>query len=105
MFGALIAVILPDIITEQVQPFVQMVLKWIGSSFFLMINFLLFAIIILAVSPLGSRKVGGEHAVVEYSNFGWFAMLFAAGMGSGLVFWGVAEPALHSLDPPLKQSL
>ncbi|WP_228482525.1 MULTISPECIES: BCCT family transporter [unclassified Pseudoalteromonas] len=105
MFGALIAVILPDVITEQVQPFVQMILKWIGSSFFLLVNFLLFAIIILAISPLGSRKVGGEHAVVEYSNFGWFAMLFAAGMGSGLVFWGVAEPALHSLDPPLKQSL
>lgn len=105
MLGALIAVILPSFITEQVQPFVQTVLDWIGSSFFLMVNFLLFAIIILAISPLGSRKVGGQDAVVEYSNFGWFAMLFAAGMGSGLVFWGVAEPALHSLDPPLKQSL
>jgi len=105
MLGALVAVILPSFITEQVQPFVQTVLDWIGSSFFLMVNFLLFAIIILAISPLGSRKVGGQDAVVEYSNFGWFAMLFAAGMGSGLVFWGVAEPALHSLDPPLKQSL
>ena len=64
MFGALIAVILPDVITEQVQPFIQMILKWTGSSFFLLVNFLLFAIIILAISPLGSRKVGGEHAVV-----------------------------------------
>ncbi len=55
MLGALIAVILPSFITEQVQPFVQTVLDWIGSSFFLMVNFLLFAIIILAISPLGSR--------------------------------------------------
>ncbi|WP_421419630.1 BCCT family transporter [Pseudoalteromonas lipolytica] len=102
---ALIAVVLPNLMTEQVQPMISKALAHIGSGFFLLINFLLFAVIILAFSPLGTRKIGGENARIEYSNFGWFAMLFAAGMGSGLVFWGVAEPALHSLSPPLKQSL
>ena len=46
MFGALIAVILPDVITEQVQPFVQMLLKWTGSSFFLLVNFLVLKFIL-----------------------------------------------------------
>lgn len=75
-----------------------MVLKWIGSSFFLMINFLLFVIIILVVSLLGSCKVGGEYVVVEYLNFGWFVMLFVVGMGLGLVFWGVVEFVLYFFD-------
>ncbi|GEK54259.1 glycine/betaine ABC transporter [Pseudoalteromonas espejiana] len=49
--------------------------------------------------------MGGEHAQIEFSLFGWLSMLFAAGMGSGLIFWGVAEPALHSVNSVLKQSL
>ncbi|XQF93683.1 BCCT family transporter [Pseudoalteromonas espejiana] len=46
-----------------------------------------------------------NHAQIEFSLFGWLSMLFAAGMGSGLIFWGVAEPALHSVNSVLKQSL
>ncbi len=61
--------------------------------------------IAIAISPLGQRKIGGAQALVEFSTFGWLSMLFAAGMGSGLIFWGVAEPALHTVNSPLKQSL
>ena len=61
--------------------------------------------IAIAVSPLGQRKIGGSQARVEFSTFGWLSMLFAAGMGSGLIFWGVAEPALHTVNSPLKQTL
>ena len=49
----------------------------------------------LILSPLGSVRLGGKDARPDYGYFGWFAMLFAAGMGIGLVFYGVSEPVTH----------
>ncbi|WP_417308185.1 BCCT family transporter [Devosia sp.] len=49
----------------------------------------------LAVSPLGKIRIGGSEAKPDYSYTGWLAMLFAAGMGIGLVFYGVSEPVSH----------
>lgn len=56
--------------------------------------------IALAVSRYGELKLGGEDDEPEFSVGAWFAMLFAAGMGIGLVFWGVAEPLSHYGAPP-----
>ncbi len=56
--------------------------------------FVLFSLF-LVVSPYGKIRLGGDDARPDYSYAGWFAMLFAAGMGIGLVFWGVAEPISH----------
>ncbi len=55
---------------------------------------------VLAFSRYGSLKLGGEDDEPEFSTTSWFAMLFAAGMGIGLVFWGVAEPISHYGAPP-----
>jgi BCCT family betaine/carnitine transporter len=49
----------------------------------------------LIVSPLGKVRLGGMDATADYSYTGWFSMLFAAGMGIGLMFYGVAEPMSH----------
>src|SRR5690606_12375461 len=46
----------------------------------------------LIVSPLGKVRIGGKDATPDYTYLGWFSMLFAAGMGIGLMFDGVAEP-------------
>ncbi|MCH7342370.1 BCCT family transporter [Pelomonas sp. CA6] len=54
----------------------------------------------LAFSRLGRLKLGAEDEEPAFSRPAWFAMLFAAGMGIGLVFWGVAEPVSHYLRPP-----
>jgi len=54
----------------------------------------------LAFSRHGQIRLGGDDAEPEFSTFSWFAMLFAAGMGIGLVFWGTAEPLSHYLTPP-----
>jgi glycine betaine transporter len=55
----------------------------------------------LAVSRYGNLKLGSEDDEPEFSLGSWFAMLFAAGMGIGLVFWGVAEPISHyTASPP-----
>jgi len=53
----------------------------------------------LIVSPWGSVKLGGTEATPDYGYPGWFAMLFAAGMGIGLMFFGVLEPAYYFGTP------
>ncbi|MFD2170974.1 glycine betaine uptake BCCT transporter [Tumebacillus lipolyticus] len=63
--------------------------------------FLVFAFSI-AFSRYGKIKLGSDEDEPEYSNSTWFAMLFSAGMGIGLVFWGVAEPINHYMNPPLE---
>src|SRR5690606_35287172 len=54
----------------------------------------------LAFSRFGALRLGGEDAEPEFPAHAWFAMLFAAGMGIGLVFWGAAEPLSHYVAPP-----
>ncbi|WP_417553584.1 BCCT family transporter [Marinomonas fungiae] len=58
----------------------------------------------LMVSPYGKIKLGGSQAKPAYSRISWFSMLFAAGMGIGLVFYGVLEPMQHTLFPPLGET-
>jgi BCCT family betaine/carnitine transporter len=55
-------------------------------------NILLIFAILIALSPLGKIRLGGDNATTDYSTLSWISMLFAAGMGIGLIFWGVAEP-------------
>ena len=62
--------------------------------------FVLFCLVV-AISPYGRIRLGGKDAVPDYSYSGWFAMLFAAGMGIGLMFFGVLEPMYHFNNPPL----
>ena len=52
------------------------------------------------MSRFGRIRIGGPDARPEFSSVSWFAMLFAAGMGIGLMFWSVAEPVLHLQSPP-----
>jgi glycine betaine transporter len=102
---SIIAFLFPELLTTKLQPLINQLLSYLGSPFFILVNVLLVSVIIVAISPLGQRKIGGKNALVEFSFFGWLSMLFAAGMGSGLIFWGVAEPALHTITPPLKSHL
>ena len=64
-------------------------------------NLLLLFCLFLIVSPLGKVRLGGADAKPEYSNLTWLAMLFAAGVGIGLLFFGVAEPVYYFQKPPL----
>lgn len=67
---------------------------YLGAALF----FVLFGLF-MAFSPFGKIRLGREGEEPEYSLFSWFAMLFAAGMGIGLVFWGIAEPLSHYVAP------
>ncbi|WP_292286819.1 BCCT family transporter, partial [Marivita sp.] len=79
------------------------VFSWLFSSvtqgfdwFFLAAaNIFVIFCLVLIVSPFGSVRLGGSEATPDYGYLGWFAMLFAAGMGIGLLFFGVSEPMSH----------
>jgi len=61
-------------------------------------NILLLFAVALVFSPFGKIRLGGDNATTDYSTVSWIAMLFAAGMGIGLIFWGVAEPTAFYTD-------
>jgi dephospho-CoA kinase len=61
---------------------------------------LIFALL-LAISRYGRVRIGDDDAEPEYSGVAWFGMIFAAGVGAVLMFWGVAEPMNHYVNPPL----
>ncbi|WP_240932896.1 BCCT family transporter [Pelagibius litoralis] len=74
------------------RPFLTSTFDW----FFLLAgNIFVVFCLMLIVTPLGSVRLGGVDAKPDYSYLGWFAMLFAAGMGIGLMFFGVSEPMSH----------
>ncbi|NNJ72084.1 MAG: choline transporter, partial [Enterobacterales bacterium] len=72
-----------------------------GSWFYVLsVAVILIFVIYLAISEYGTIKLGEDHSTPDYSLTSWLAMLFAAGMGIGLMFFGVAEPLMHFLAPP-----
>ena len=92
-------VILTLMFQTQVEPVFSGMRNWLTSNldwFFLSAgNFFVVVCLALAVSPLGKVRLGGTEATPDYSYLGWFSMLFAAGMGIGLMFFGVSEPLSH----------
>ncbi|MBF8999717.1 BCCT family transporter [Vibrio nitrifigilis] len=87
------------IFREQVEPIFTSLKGWLVThlDWFFLLSGNIFVIVCLGliVSPLGSVRIGGTDATPDYSYSGWLAMLFAAGMGIGLVFFGVSEPMSH----------
>jgi glycine betaine transporter len=77
---------------------------WISDNFGWLYLVVVLGILIfgfaIALSPYGKIKLGKDTDQPEYSTFSWISMLFCAGMGIGLVYWSVAEPASHFLSPP-----
>lgn len=67
----------------------------------LVVAIILVSSVAIAFTRYGEIKLGPDHAEPDYSLLSWFSMLFAAGMGIGLMFFGVAEPVMHFLDPPV----
>ena len=72
-----------------------------GWFLILVTNAVLFFMLFLAFSRYGAIRLGGTTAVPDFSRTSWFAMLFSAGMGIGILFWSVAEPLSHFSEPPV----
>ena len=89
---------------EQSQHIFKTVQTWFerkaGWLYILGVAIFLIFIVFVMVSRFGDIKLGPDHAEPDYSYVSWIAMLFSAGMGIGLMFFGVAEPVMHYLAPP-----
>lgn len=87
-------------VTGNIQGFVTSAFGW---YYLILVSLIVIFCVFLIFSPVGTLKLGKPDQEPEYSKTSWFAMLFSAGMGIGLVFWGAAEPLSHFLTPPLSE--
>ncbi len=71
--------------------------------FVAMLSGVLILVLILACHPLGRLRLGRADERAQFSRFSWFAMLFSAGLGPGLVYWGMAEPITHHAGHPFAE--
>lgn len=84
-------------------------LTWVQSAIYnnlswlyiLLVSFFFIFLMVLAFSKIGNIRLGADNSSPQYSFFSWIAMLFAAGMGIGLMYFGVAEPMSHYVSPAL----
>jgi BCCT family betaine/carnitine transporter len=92
-------VLLTLMFQTQVEPLFTDLRNWLTSNldwfFISSANIFVVVCVAIAVSPLGRVRLGGTEAKPDYSYLSWFSMLFAAGMGIGLMFFGVSEPLSH----------
>ncbi|MBR8462673.1 BCCT family transporter [Campylobacter sp. faydin G-140] len=100
-FVAIFSVVAPDFSFECFKYAQNFITKNFGWFYVLSIAIILIAIAILGFSKFGEIKLGADHSKPEFKNISWFSMLFAAGMGIGLVFFGVSEPLMHYTHPPV----
>jgi len=94
----LISLLFPDAAKsglEATKNWIQVAFDWLFLSAG---NALLLFCLALILLPVGRIRIGGEGATPDFSLVSWFAMLFAAGIGIGLMFYGVAEPAAYYTD-------
>ncbi|MCD9047302.1 BCCT family transporter [Luteimonas sp. MHLX1A] len=101
----LLLVLLSFVIPARMETLFQGAQRWVADdagwfTVAAVAGFLVF-VVTLALSGFGRLRLGPEHSRPDYGYRTWFAMLFAAGMGIGLMFFGVAEPIMHYADPPV----
>ena len=96
----LLAGIAPGPFNTVVQSILGELIRGIGWLYLLVVFLALVFLMYLAFGRFGNLRIGGEDAEPEFSRASWMSMLFAAGMGIGLVFWGAAEPISHFSKPP-----
>lgn len=98
-------VLFASIFPVTAQDFFGQLQSWILENvswfYILAVAIILLSTIFLAASRYGDIKLGPDHSEPDYKNITWFAMLFSAGMGIGLMFFGVAEPVMHFIAPPV----
>lgn len=90
----------PSAMTSAASGAVGFMLDSVGWLYLLLCSSFLVLAAFLALGPYGSVRLGPDDSRPDFSTLSWLSMLFAGGMGAGLVFWGVAEPVSHFAQPP-----
>jgi glycine betaine transporter len=100
----ILAMISPEGVTNAFSVIFNFTIVNLGWSYLICGALFLFFCFALAFSKYGKIKLGKDDEKPEYSTATWFAMLFSAGMGIGLVFWGIAEPVYHFAGAPFSEN-
>ncbi len=95
-----LAIFLPERLGDTLSSLNGTVIGDLGWFYVLLVTSCIAFALWVAFSPMGNVVLGKDDEEPEFGLKSWFAMLFAAGMGIGLVFWGVAEPLNHFASPP-----
>ena len=90
----------PELAGELFATALSFITRTFGWFYMLSVAIFLVFVVLVALSRWGNIKLGPDHAEPQYSFPAWFAMLFSAGYGIALLFFGVAEPVLHYASPP-----
>src|SRR5690606_12667344 len=104
LIAVIFGVVAPDTfeaMTNNIQTFITSAFGW---YYLILVTVIVIFCIFLIFSPVGAIRLGKPDEKPEFSKASWFAMLFSAGMGIGLVFWGAAEPLSHFMNPPLAEA-
>lgn len=101
VFFVLYAVLDPDGAADFFGALQAKVTETAGWFYIMAVAGFLVFVVSLALSRFGAVRLGPDHSEPDYSNLSWFSMLFSAGMGIGLMFFGVAEPIMHYTSPPV----
>ncbi|HSL00955.1 MAG TPA: choline BCCT transporter BetT [Rubrobacteraceae bacterium] len=95
------AIISPEGASGAIGVLVGWISEWFGWFYILIATVFLAFVIFLALSRYGKTKLGPEHSEPDFSTFSWAAMLFAAGIGTDVMFFAVAGPITQYLSPPV----
>jgi len=94
-----------DGMAHRLNGFTTAVFGALGDVYLYSFTFFILLCVFVVFGPFRSIRLGGPEAKMEFSTLSWLSMLFAAGMGGGLLFWGVAEPIIHYAQPPVGEGL
>lgn len=96
----LFGTIFTDWFNETASFLLELTLTYFGSIYIVSVSLFVIFCLYLMFSRYGKIRLGKDSDRPEFSTVSWIAMLFTAGMGIGLLYWGVAEPVMHYLTPP-----
>jgi choline/glycine/proline betaine transport protein len=95
------ALVAPENAASIIGELVGWISEWFGWFYILLSTVILVFVLFIGISRYGRTKLGPEHSQPEYSTFAWASMLFAAGIGTDLMFFAVVEPVTQYLTPPV----
>ena len=100
VFGSLFGELAGEVFS-QLQSFITHRFRWL---FIILMNVTVVFSLYIALSRYGDIRLGHQTEHPEYSLLSWFGILFSAGIGIGLLYWGTAEPLYHFMSPPMGQA-
>jgi choline/glycine/proline betaine transport protein len=99
--AVVLVALFPDASDRMLNVVQQGIVKTASWFYVLVMGGVLVLVLVFAMGRYGDIRLGPDHSQPKYGFISWFSMLFAAGMGIGLMFFGVAEPVMHYLSPPV----